>query len=146
MSPRHSCWAVYALIAIGAGSGCARPPQVAEVVGQVTVDRAPHAKILVAFIPEGTHSRRQLKSSAVTDEQGKFRLRCEDGRDGAVIGPHRVVLEDITVYYLPRNDSAPPISASEPARVPSLYRAATTTPLRFDVREGENEANFEIAP
>ncbi|MBX3414469.1 MAG: hypothetical protein KF708_17415 [Pirellulales bacterium] len=126
--------------------GCARPPQVTPVSGSVSIGGKPAEQILVTFVPESKGGVPQVKSSAVTDGSGRFELRAGDGRDGAVIGPHRVMLEDLRVYYLPRNDSAPSIAQPAPSRIAMKYRAANTTPLRHNVSEGADEARFDLAP
>lgn len=75
--------------------GCARGPQFAEVEGTVTQGGKPLKNVRVEFWPEGDGP----KSTAVTDEQGRYVLKSEDGKTaGAVVGGHKIVLKDLDTY------------------------------------------------
>ena len=75
--------------------GCGRGPEFAEVEGKLTKGGTPLKNVRVEFWPEGDGP----KSSGVTDEQGRYTLKSEDGRTtGAIVGPHRVVLKDLDFY------------------------------------------------
>jgi hypothetical protein len=55
------------------------------VTGAVTQGGQPVAGALVMFIPEAG-----VPSGGKTDQAGRFELRFNDGRPGAVIGKHKV--------------------------------------------------------
>jgi hypothetical protein len=86
--PAWSTAALAAVFAIGI-SGCgADGPEVVEVEGTVLVDDRPLDMALVKFIPESG----MRQSVAMTDDQGKYRLRFTNDRYGAVPGRHKVII------------------------------------------------------
>jgi len=112
--------------------GCGeRRPALGQVDGVVELDGKVLPNVLVHFLPEPTPENQSAPDSeAVTDTAGRYRLQC--GRfqsDGAVVGPHRVVLLDREVR--PRGDGKP-----TPARFPVRYSQPNTTPLRYTVNPG----------
>jgi hypothetical protein len=116
--------------------GCGRKAPVAEVSGVVMLDGQPAPEMAVDFVPDTEKGTRGPPSSGSTDEQGKFDLVCDDGRGGAVIGFHRVIVKDI------RSVPGPPNRAQGrnkgqgllPSRISSVYTVATSTPLREEVK------------
>lgn len=72
--------------------GCSGGPEFAPVSGVVTLDGKPYAKAVVSFQPIGTSDNPNpgRGSSAYTDENGRFVLKSDNDRDGAVVGKHRV--------------------------------------------------------
>jgi hypothetical protein len=60
--------------------------------GAVTIDGVPYAKAVVSFQPVGTDKNPNpgRGSSAYTDANGKFVLKCDGEKDGAVVGKHLV--------------------------------------------------------
>src|SRR5579884_4307099 len=78
------------LLYLLAGAGCGKRYSLNEQVeGSVKVDGAPLVGVVVDFVPQGAEAL--PISTGVTDEGGKFKLRCQD-RSGAVIGKHKVVI------------------------------------------------------
>jgi hypothetical protein len=82
-----------------------------------------------------------LASSAVTDATGRFVLTADDGRPGAVTGPHRVVLIDNAFVA---EDEPNPMQVKQPRpkgvnRIPRDYLAPTTTPLKVTVEAGRKQ-------
>jgi hypothetical protein len=114
----------------------------AEVEGTMTFQGQPKANVLVAFMPEmeGVPGQR---STGVTDENGHFVLKTDDGRPGAVVGRHRVML---TVSR--RTEPGKKGEAAEPRveaeQLPLTYATAATTPLRRDVKEGKQVLDLVI--
>ena len=75
--------------------GCSRGPEFAEVEGKLVKGSTPLKNVRVEFWPEGDGP----KSTGVTDAEGRYTLKSEDGRTvGAVVGPHRIVLKDLDFY------------------------------------------------
>src|SRR5262245_18646743 len=72
--------------------GCSGGPKYAPVSGVITLDGKPYGNAVVSFQPigEGGDPNPGRGSSAYTDENGRFVLKCVDGRDGAVVAKHRV--------------------------------------------------------
>jgi hypothetical protein len=86
--PAWSFAALWAVFAFGL-SGCgADGPDVVEVEGTIRVDDRPLDMALVKFVPESG----MRQSVAMTDEQGKYRLRFTNDRFGAVPGRHKVMI------------------------------------------------------
>ena len=76
---------------------------------------------------------------AVTDEQGRYKLRLDGKRDGAVAGWHRVMVEDMNAER-PRQGEAP----KTVPRVPAPY-SLPSSPLRKEVKPGPQTIDL-VAP
>jgi hypothetical protein len=74
--------AIVCVCAAGCGSG---DPKIVEVSGTLTYKGNPVPNVLVNFEPQNGRM-----SSGQTDEKGHFKLNYERGRDGALVGKHRV--------------------------------------------------------
>jgi len=119
-----------AALALAIVSGCTDPVPLVDVSGTVRLGDRPLPNVLVTFLPDPTKGAAGPCSRAVTDAEGRYRLRCEDRRPGAVAGWHRVLIEDLSCYEADRKENAPPAA---PSRVPDRYRSTTGTPLRKQV-------------
>src|SRR5262245_22615782 len=86
-------------------SACSSRPPFAEVSGVVLLDGKPMPDAIVQFLPDPDKNTEGPTSSGKTDEEGRFHLMSEDkyGRDGAVVGFHRVVVWDARTVAPPRN-------------------------------------------
>ncbi|HSQ55277.1 MAG TPA: hypothetical protein VLM40_05985 [Gemmata sp.] len=123
------------LLAILLVAGCAKSGpnvQFAEVEGKVTMGGKPLAGVVVTFYPvaEGTESLPY--TSGTTDPEGRYKLSGLDGRTGAVVGKHRVV-----VNWPPRerDDNIDTASRKSPGQpIPVRYTVAGQTPFLFDVK------------
>lgn len=134
---RHGYWnmladAVVLLLALViAGCGNSDRPALVPVTGTVTQGGKPLAQADVMFFPE-----RGAPSSGKTDASGQFTLMFNDGRPGAVVGKHKVVIS------VPGTTPPPPTGEeSEPAKA--------TPPVEFrqqaEVKaEGENKLSLEV--
>jgi hypothetical protein len=121
------------LLAVLVAGGCADGEPLVAVEASVQLDGRPLDRVLVCFVPDEKGETARPSSQGVTDAAGQLRLQCE-GRDGAVAGWHRVILEDLAPYAGPRKEDAPP--ASTTVRVPVRYRTLRDTPLRVEVVPG----------
>ncbi len=126
------------------GCGQTEMPTV-PVEGTVQLDGRPLENVLVRFLPDTVDGETCPGSAGVTDAQGHFRLRCEDQRDGAVVGRHRVVLEDMAVYAMPRKENAPPPAKSVKSRVPPHYGSAANTPLCVDIEREQSPVRIDLS-
>src|SRR5262249_28652126 len=109
----------------------------------VKIDGIATAGLVVEFLPDpdaGTHGPR---SSGTTDAEGRFHLVGDNQQDGAVIGSHRVLIQDTRSF--------PPVRGREgkaalipPSRVPERYRKATDTPLRQEVKAEPQTITLEV--
>jgi hypothetical protein len=87
------------------------------------------------------HSR--ATSAAVTDDQGRFRLRTWRDADGTLAGTH-VVCVTKTVPTAAESDNPYPESKNI---LPARYASPLTSPLRVDVSPaGNNVFRFELEP
>ena len=80
----------FALLLAGGGCGKHAPALNESVEGTAKIDGTPLAGVTVHFVPDGQVSL--PTSSGVTDEQGHFKLQCENGKPGALVGKHHVVV------------------------------------------------------
>src|SRR5690242_2884422 len=80
-----------------ASGGCQREPRwnLAPVEGTVTKDGHPLAGIQVIFLADADAGTVGLRARGITDEAGHYRLRTDNGDDGAVAGKYRVVMLDL---------------------------------------------------
>lgn len=139
-----------------AGCGQAAGPDLYQVTGKVTKGGEPLKSISVTFTPvEGGPS-----SAGLTNEEGKFVLLCQNGKAGAVVGKHKVVLSDAS-----STESAPvgyeammasrkaaeasgakgaPAKSDAKASFPPEYGNASSTPLSYDIQAGNNDFDVVI--
>lgn len=93
------CFLRFGFAAVVAASlvGCSEEivKAVIPAEGTLTIDGVGAANVMVRFVPDGNEIDGNLSSSAVTDEQGHFRLVATDGRDGAMPGSGHVLLVDL---------------------------------------------------
>jgi hypothetical protein len=144
--PKRLCVLTIAVLAL---PGCGKSgPAMAEVEGLVTVDGKPAPQLKVEFQPEPRQDGvPPYRSSAFTDEAGRYRLTCETRLSGALVGKHRVTVTDLRSQPDPgalpdpsrANPQSPPkVAASKKPgpRVPDSYGRFETTQLRQEVRAG----------
>ncbi len=109
-----------------AGCGGGDRPTLGRVHGRVTMDGQPLAKALIAFQPKV----KGRESFASTDANGQYELTYLGDVKGAGIGPNSVRV------------SAQKSRDLKSETVPAKYNQQTT--LRFEVKAGDNEANFDL--
>ena len=95
----QACWLRLGFVVVVAASlvGCSEEiaKAVVPAAGTLTIDGVGAANVMVRFVPDGNEIDGNLSSSAVTDQEGHFRLVATDGRDGAIPGPGHVLLVDL---------------------------------------------------
>ncbi len=130
--------------------GGSSPGEVAEVEGTVLWHKKPLPNVQVQFHPDNSRGTVGLRSCAVTDEQGHFVLAFDDGRPGAVVGQHRVLLieTDEAVRGGKGNEHAG-VAGSRQNRttrqiVGPAYSKIATTPLRREVTPGKQTINLDL--
>jgi prepilin-type N-terminal cleavage/methylation domain-containing protein/prepilin-type processing-associated H-X9-DG protein len=124
------------LLAAGlAAAGCSGGPKFVEVTGTLKAGNQPLENVQVEFWPEVPGPR----SIGVTDKDGRFTLRSDDGKHaGAVVGPHKVVLVDLSAYAgVPLNMSrdVEKLDLSS-KRFAQEYSSPTQTRLKKEVAAG----------
>jgi len=133
-----------------AASGCGGGPKYVPVSGVVLVDGEPYTKAVVSFQPLGTAENPApgRGSSAYTDEQGRFVLKCDDGTNGAVVGKHRIriMTRGSEVVQLAEGGGSVdggPLPGKTVDPIPADWGTASTR--EFDVPAGGTaEVKFEI--
>jgi hypothetical protein len=131
------------LLALGSGCG---GTQFTEVEGVVQYKGQALPNIRVVFNPEVEGPR----SEATSDASGKFKLVTTDNTLGAVVGWHKVTLEDTEIWggkFLGRaieNEGEPGGPQSRPSRIPTRYADLGQTPLRVEVKAGTQPLTLEV--
>lgn len=147
MSRRAICYIFVVFCATTGGCGPKGPPPVGVVHGKVFFNGNPLGNVRVEFYPEGETGNKYLTSAATTQADGSFELMCDDGRTGAVVGVHRIVVKII-------RDEAPRMNirdadAQLPYQSPPMINLTPhnnlgTTSLRKEVNEGENTVELRL--
>jgi hypothetical protein len=131
--------------------GCERGPEFAEVEGTVTLDGKPLPEVEVVFLPDPEQETRGPRSACYTDDDGRFHLRTDKGKDGAAVGVCRVCVVDIRA--LAGAASAPGVTPEVraakklggPSRVPVAYNTSTLTPLRgVEIKPGKQTIDIDV--
>jgi hypothetical protein len=124
----------------------------AEVEGTVTLDGKPLGEVQVVFVPDATQGNKGNNASAFTDAQGHYRLRAErDGKDGTVLGPHRVYFVDLTAVPNLTGEPPPPGQPARPSgpglplRFPRVYTDLLETPFKdVEIKSGKQTVDFKL--
>jgi hypothetical protein len=122
-------------------AGCGGKAPVAPVEGTLKKAGKPLANVQVAFLPEQNGPR----SAGVTDNDGHYTLSCDDGTRGAVVGPHRVTLVDLSIYGdkpIPRGHEEEVLLKQ--SRLPTGYSEISKTPWTKEVGTGNNIIDLDI--
>jgi hypothetical protein len=123
---------IVALVCVGCGSS---GPEIAYVIGKVTMDGKPLSHATVLFVPENGRP-----AGATTDKDGHFVLNFSEGRKGAI--PGTSIVRIMTFRDADQDENGETIPGS-PETVPSRYNTEST--LTFDVQpKKKNVANFEL--
>ena len=134
-------------------NGCSKPLALVDVSGNLKMNGKPLGNVKVEFQPDPDQDTRGPGSWGITDESGNFKLTCSNGKAGAMVGFHRVVLTDLTVYgntFVGRGDYRHEESGGKSREVPKKARFAQTytelanTTLKQEVKEGMGPVAFEI--
>jgi len=133
---------LFALLPLAAFA-CGSNPQVAPVSGVVKLDGVPLPDAVVEFLPDPDRGTTGPRSTATTDEQGRFRLTCDDGREGAVVGFHRVLVQDARAFPPPRG-RAGAATMTPASRIPERYGKVTGTPLSVEVKADPQTVTLEV--
>ena len=144
-------WPAFLLLVLPGCSGEA--VQTAEVEGTILWNKKPLKNVEVQFLPDVEMQTRGPRSTAITDEQGRYTLYFDDDQPGAVVGHHLIVLNEID-EDMPRSrkgegrsPGARGASNRQPAshmRIPDKYKIARTTPLKQQVQAGPQVINFDL--
>jgi hypothetical protein len=83
----------------------------------------------------------------MTDDSGHYRLVCDNGQPGAVVGFHKVVIIE-SGRMTDRSDQGQQAAGgsrgtSKPA-IPADYRTAAKTPVEREVRAGSSTIDLDL--
>src|SRR5262249_30881120 len=110
--------------------GCGSKIQFVPVEGTVTYKGQALANVVVRFIPDADKGMIGPTSEGYTAENGRYTLRCQQPKsDGAVVGWHRVVIED-PAEERPMQGQA----FTKPRKVPQQVSHPAQTPLKYEVK------------
>jgi hypothetical protein len=133
---------VFCLALSAAGCGSGSSVQYNETVeGTVKLDDQPLGGVLVMFVPENESFAQVSGSSGLTDDSGHYTLKCDNGRSGAAVGKHRIVLtrgpgantgRDNDPNNNRRKDGTP-AATSDKRPVPPIYSVAASPKLFLTV-------------
>ncbi len=131
---------------LGVFAGCGDSgPKMAPVEGTVSLDGKPLNNIMVEFWPSSAGPR----SIAVSDAQGRYKLMADDGkREGAAVGPHKVVLHDVSVYGenppVGRAAENVDVTKGKKPRISNKFASPETTTISQTVEDKKNDLNIDI--
>lgn len=146
--------AAWVAVALTMVLGCGRGSPPATVEGTLRLGGEPLDNCLVTFLPDSGQQAEWGHSAGLTDEQGFYRLHCDNQQEGAAIGWHRVTVQDLSVSTgvvrrdhgtvdaeIPEDEPPPPVQRT---RVPGGYANASQTPLKFEVKPGPQVIDLKI--
>ena len=117
------------------------------------LDGRPIDNVQVEFIPDVNKKSKPLPvSMGSTDAEGRYTLLAADGRPGAALGEHVIVVHDLQLPVggklagradADRLSDLPPGPANA-ERLPKNYRTVGKTPLRKAVQSGEQTIDLEL--
>jgi hypothetical protein len=113
--------------------GCgADGPRVVRINGTVTRAGKPVDKLMVNFTPENGRA-----SSGFTNPEGRYTLKYERGRDGAVVGTHKVWFQFKAAGPKEESDLAQGVLKLSPdvSAILQKYGNDKTSPLTVEVKE-----------
>lgn len=135
------CPTLFSLLLV---AGCDQGRAIAPVSGLITLDGRPLAGggiVCQPLAPAGTIIAGK-GSIAFCEADGRYQLKTIDGRDGAVVGEHRVRIYGPRAQNTPSSDGDKgAVRASE--IVPRKYNRDTQLMLTVPA-EGTTEANFNL--
>jgi hypothetical protein len=120
-------------------AGCGSDSELGSVHGVVRLDGKPLATGTVRFIPASGRA-----ATGTIQSDGTFTLGTYGESDGALIGKHQVAILAFEVHPVPRTEGGRPPATPTTPLVPRRYMAPGTSRLTFDVKRGDNPADFDL--
>ncbi len=117
--------------------GCNSEPEMGQVKGVVTLNGEPIDMVSVSFNPDSFSGNSGASSSGITNDKGEYDLSYSMDPEirGAITGPHCVVISDF---------AASESRGELPVRVPRKYRSSSDTPLKYEVKSGEQTFDIDL--
>jgi hypothetical protein len=123
--------------------GCASKIDLVPVEGKLLVDGQPIDNVLVTFVPEAVIDRKPIRSMGISDREGRFQMRAETQELGAVVGEHRIILEDLAILDAPRSEDGT-VTKLPPIRFPASFANPITSTLRATVTDGREPILIKV--
>ncbi len=142
-SPARRMGAVVVALLL-AVAGCGKKAlETGQVEGVVRVNGQPHKGLMVRFMPDLAKNGVNLSvnSTGISDAQGKYTLKHvydDKAGEGAPVGWHRVVIEDMSHGPTPQGQAPPP------PLFPATYNSPVTTPLSVEVKAGTQTIDLDV--
>jgi len=130
------CLAVVSFFSLTPGCG-KQSVDLAPVSGTVKIGGKPAGDIMLRFMPDISKKNTGPTSSAITDQNGEFTLKTDDGRDGAVLGDHVVTFVDMTEERVEQGEEM-----TRPPRIDSILTTGAGG-KRVTVVAGQN-VDFDL--
>ena len=158
-APRASRTCVYStrpviIVCLILVAGCEHSDPPAMVEGTLRLEGKPLDHCLVTFLPEPGADTESHASTGLTDAQGRYQLCLDNGQAGASAGWHRVIVQDLLVSSgmrrrdhgtidLESKETGPPPPVRR-SRVDLRYLSPEATPLRLEVKQGQQVIDLEL--
>jgi hypothetical protein len=123
------------------------PPPLTEVEGLVLINDEPLPHAQVEFMPESSDFGAQVNSTGVTDDQGRFTLKCNLGQPGAVIGKHHVIVAEMAPPGETRGERNKNAEAQRKLKgrpIPPVYGTYSTTTIILDVKPDQKSYTIKL--
>jgi hypothetical protein len=115
-------------------AGCGRSWSLNDKVeGTLKLDGTPVPNVFIQFLPDDPKAQGPA-STARTDSQGHFELICDNGKSGAVVGQHNVVI----IKGVGDSQASSPV-------IPAVYTLALKTPLQVEVTASEHNYDLKLS-
>jgi hypothetical protein len=139
-----------ALAAVALLSGCGKPPPpIVPAGGVVRLDGKPLNSVEVVFVPLIDHGPEYV-ARGVTDEEGRFSLRCK-GQRGACACEHRVMVVEAELpselkgeSLQAQQDLADYLASLGGRPLPQKYASLVDSPLTVTVTAEQSEYAFDL--
>jgi hypothetical protein len=128
---------------LAALAGCGQSLELGQVEGKVTAQGKPLANVLVTFIPELNGEAGRVRSLGMTDAEGRYRLQTEKQQPGAVVGKHRVTVEDMAIYSAARSEDGT-VLEHPPTRFAASFSDPLKTELAREVAAGSQTVDLQL--
>jgi hypothetical protein len=134
--PRYFCVALCCMA--GTLVGCEEPLEFGHVTGKVSQNGKPLDEVLVLFLPDTMAGNLGAHSECISDADGNYELIYSQDPDtkGALVGFHRVIVEDIAAENAREK--------RRPIRISAKYSSSAQTPLSVEVAPGEQTVDLEL--
>jgi hypothetical protein len=127
-------------------SSCSKAGTMGLVEGTVHWQKQPLRNFQIIFLPDQAKGTAGLRSTAKTDENGHYQLKCDNGQAGAIVGHHVVVI------------AAPSLRDERPGKVGNaagpfgtrtktaldVYSSPNSSPIHREVKTGSQTIDLDL--